>query len=115
MCHRRVKSRLTHAERLRGNRHPAALERPHGDAGIRRPARPAALGIDSDIAKLQVHAAQAPDAERVVGGTRVRSRRCLVGTRKALTPASAQAGLRRGEDDRHIGSLGVGDPDLPSR
>ena len=60
---RRVERRLPDAERLRGNRDAAAVERPHRDLeAVARPAEQR-VGADAHVAQLEIRAAEPAHAE----------------------------------------------------
>ena len=111
MAQRLVERRLAGAERLRGNRDAAAVERPQHDAEALARRAEQRVGIDPDVVKLEVHAAETADAERVGRGDALDAGRVHRHEERA-DAAAAHAGLRRGEHDHEVGRLGVGDPDL---
>ena len=82
---RRVERRLPDAERLRGNRDAAAVERPHRDLEAVARAAEQRVGADAHVAQLQVGAAEPADAERL-GARRAREPGVSSGTRNAPMP-----------------------------
>ncbi len=61
-----VERGLADAERLRGNGDAAALERQPGQREALARRAEQLVGIDADVVEVEVHAAEAADAERIV-------------------------------------------------
>ena len=107
---RLVERRLADAERLRRDRDAAALQRPHREPEPLIDVAEHLVVADGDV-EIEIHAAEAADAERV-GARRARDARRVHRHEKRGDALAAQPRPRAREDDRDRRFLGVGDPDL---
>ena len=108
---RLVERRLADAERLRRDGDAAALE---GQAGQREALAGRAeqlIGIDADVGEVEVHAAEAADAERIGAGA-ARDPLGVAGHDERADAAAGDVGLGGAEDDQQIGRGRVGHPHL---
>ena len=111
MRQRFFEGRLSDADGLGGDRHAAAVERPHGDAESAAGVAEHRLRGDVHGVEVEIPASETAYAERIGGGRRVHARG-VGGHQERRDAAAPDARLGRREQDENAGGGPVGHPDL---